>query len=284
MQDQDCRTADHCNSGKDYLVGGVAGYGYNVEVNKSEISTNIETTASRNLIMAGVFAYARAFDGSDLNVNFALAETASQQVRDAYIKNLTTDNKGNACYADAGKMSLIAGIVATLRANDSTQETNLSNINVNSNVDFDGVFAGAIFDVYSKNKATFGLVELHNIIVTADVNVLAVHGFARQLVATTVTYDNTDAEGYYNIKITGNVNFEKYVGTIITTDLLTNESSVKTVTYHAATIFTANEVKYVEGRYKDLFIQASSDIDATLQTGINGLSIRIGAFGSYTKI
>ena len=151
-------------------------------------------------------------------------------------------------------------------------------------VDFDGVFAGAIFDVYSTNKAAFGLVELHNIIVTADVNVLAVHGFARQLVATTVTYDNTDAEGYYNIKITGNVNFEKYAGTIYVTDILSGETTLQVVEYHAATILVATDVKYVECSYKDLFIQASSDIDATLQSGINGMSIRVGAFGSYNKI
>jgi len=272
------------NSGKDYLVGGVAGYAYDAEIKDSEITTKIETTASRNLIMAGVFGYARAFDGANLEVNFALAETASQQNRDAYIKGLTTDNNGDECLADAGKMSLIAGVVATLRANDTTQETNLSNINVNSTVDFDGVFAGAIFDVYSTNKATFGLVELHNIIVTADVNVLAVHGFARQLVATTVTYDNTDADGYYNIKITGNVNFEKYAGTIYVTDILSGETTLQVVEYHAATILVATDVKYVDCSYKDLFIQASSDIDATLQSGINGMSIRVGAFGSYNKI
>lgn len=284
VEDSNIDVTIEANSGRDYLVGGVAGYGYDVEVNKSEISTQIQTTASRNLVMAGVFAYARAFDGADLEVNFTLSETASQQNRDAYIKTITTDNNGEACYADASKMSLIAGLVATLRANNSTQESNLSNINVNSNVDFDGAFAGAIFDVYSTSKATFGLVELHNIIVTADVNVLAAHGFARQLVATTVTYDNTDAEGYYNIKMTGNVNFEKYVGKVRVTDLLTGESEVKTVTYHAATILTATDVKYVDCSYKDLFIQASSDIDSTLQSGINGLSIRVGAFGSYNKI
>ncbi len=284
VKDSKIDVAIEANSGKDYLVGGVAGYAYGTELKDSVINARIDTTASRNLIMAGVYAYARAFDGANLDVNFTLSETASQANRNAYIENLTTDNKGAECLADAGKMSLIGGLVATLRANDSSQATKLTNINVNSNVDFDGVFAGAIFDVYSTSKATFGLVELHNIIVTADVNVLAVHGFARQLVATTVTYDNTDAADYYNIKITGNVNFEKYVGKVYVTDILSGETTLETVTYHAATVLTATDVKYVDCSYKDLFIEASSDIDATLQTGINGLSIRVGAFGSYTKI
>ena len=272
------------NSGEGYLVGGVAGYGRTVEVSESKISVDIQTTYSRKLIMAGMFAYAKEFVATNVDVNFAVSETADAQSRDVYVSNLTADKSGNEVLAKAGDMSTMAGIVAILRANDSTQETTLTNINVNSNVDFDGMFAGAIFDVYSTNKVTFGLVELKNVIVNSDVDVLVAHAFARQLVATTISYDKTEADGYYNIKLTGNVEFDEYTGTIIVRDVLTGVETVETVTYHGASILSDTKKKYVSCDASQLFIQVSSDIDSTLKMGPDAASIKVGVFGGYKKI
>ena len=283
MTESKVDVAISANAGTDYLVGGVAGYGREVEITKTDIATDIGSSFSNGLIMAGVFGYARTFTGSELNVDFVANETAGEAARKEYVAKLTSDSNGDACLAKAGEMSTLAGLVGILRADNSTQETTLTNIKVNSDVDFDGMFAGAIFDVYSANKTTFGLVELKNIIVNANVNVLAVHAFARQLVATTVSYDNTSEKGYCNIKVTGNVEFEKYTGTVIVKNVL-GESSVQTVTYHGASILAATDLKYVSGTFKDLFIEASSDVDAVLQKGIAGISIKIGAFGSYKVV
>lgn len=272
------------NAGSKFLVGGISAYGTNVEVSNSEISVEIKSSASRIVTLAGMFAYARTFDASDVNVNFTVKETLSQVERDSYISNLTTDSNGQECLAKASDMSTVAGLVGILRANDSTQETNITNVNVNSNIDFDGMFAGVVFDVYSSSKTTFKLVEFKNVIVTADVNALVVHGFARQLVATTVSYDiPADTTGYYNIKLTGNVRFDRYTG-VINVKGLDGNIKQSTVTYNGATILSATDIKYANCSYKDLYIQASEGIDSVLQNGFNGISIRVGAFGKYTKI
>ncbi len=281
MTDSKVNVAIAANSGNDYLVGGVAGYGKYVVVNNSEVSVDVATTFSRRLVVAGMFAYAKAFEASNVNVNLTVSETAKQSDRDAYVKELTANSTK---LAEAAKMSKVAGIVAVLRANDSTQETTLTNINVNANVDFDAMFAGAVMDVYSTNKTTFGLVELHNVIVTADVNVLAAHAFARQLVATTVSYDKVTSDDYYNIKLTGDVKLAKYTGRINVYNILTNSYDIETVTYEALTALSATDYKYVKGSYKDLYIQASENIDELFETGPVGASIRVNAFGGYKVV
>lgn len=273
------------NSGRDYLVGGIAAYGRGVEVIESEIAVDIKTTYSRKLIMAGMFAYAKTIEAKDTNVNLTVTEVADAQTREAYVSSLTTDAEGNEVLAKAGDMSTIAGLVGILRADDSTQEATFTNIKVNSNIDFDGMFAGAIFDVYSKNKVTFGLVELTDVIVNSNVNVLVAHGFARQLVATTVSYTDTTAEGYYNIKLTGNVEFDKYTGRVNVYDALKDETKVVDVEYHGASMLNDSMRKYISCNGKQLFVQVSADINATIMlNGIDADSIRGNYIGGYKVI
>ena len=273
------------NSGRDYLLGGIAAYGRNVEVNESEITVDIKTTYSRQLIMAGMFAYAKAFESKDTTVNLTVTEVVDAQTREAYVNSLTKDAEGKEVLAKAGDMSTIAGIVGILRADDSTQETTLTNIKVNSNIDFDGMFAGAIFDVYSKHKVTFSLVELTDVVVNSNVNVLVAHGFARQLVATTVSYTDTTAEDYYNIKLTGNVKFDTYTGKVNVYDAFKDKTETIDELYHGASMLNDTDRMYIRCDATKLFIQVSADINATIMlNGYDADSIRTNQFGGYKVI
>lgn len=261
------------NAGSEYLIGGVAAYGRIAKVSNSEIAVAIDASYSQRLTMAGMFAYARALEATDCSVNFVLNETASQEARNAYVNELTN---GNTTLAQAGKMSTAAGIACVIRANDSTQKTVISNVTVKSNVDFDCIFAGAILDTYSTSPTTKDLITLTDIIVDANAKVLALHGFARQLVATTVSYGDAKlAEGYFNIKISGSARLNKYISSV---------NATETVTRGGATIFTAAEKKYVSYLYKDLFIQVTSDADTCFMNGFDRFSIKTNSFGSYTVI
>ena len=261
------------NAGSEYLIGGVAAYGRIAKVSNSEIAVAIDASYSQRLTMAGMFAYARTLEATDCSVNFVLNETASQEARNAYVNELTN---GNTTLAQAGKMSTAAGIACVIRANNSTQKTVISNVTVKSNVDFDCIFAGAILDTYSTSPTTKDLITLTDIIVDANAKVLALHGFARQLVATTVSYGDAKlAEGYFNIKISGSARLNKYISSV---------NATETVTRGGATIFTAAEKKYVSYLYKDLFIQVTSDADTCFMNGFDRLSIKTNSFGSYTVI
>ena len=261
------------NAGSEYLIGGVAAYGRIAKVSNSEIAVAIDASYSQRLTMAGMFAYARALEATDCSVNFVLNETASQEARNAYVNELTN---GNTTLAQAGKMSTAAGIACVIRANNSTQKTIISNVTVKSNVDFDCIFAGAILDTYSTSPTTKDLITLTDIIVDANAKVLALHGFARQLVATTVSYGDAKlAEGYFNIKISGSARLNKYISSV---------NATETVTRGGATIFTAAEKKYVSYLYKDLFIQVTSDADTCFMNGFDRFSIKTNSFGSYTVI
>ena len=260
------------NAGSDYLLGGVAGYGRTAKIAKSEINVNMETTYSRKLSIAGLFAYGRTLDIADTSVNFALTETASEETRNAYVTSLTANGK-----AQASDMVAVAGLVSVLRANDDTQKTTISNVKVTSNIDFDCIYAGAILDTYSTSDKTVNenksLITLSDILVDTNANVLALHGFARQLVATTVTYsEDARVDGYYNIKLAGDVKLTVYEASI---------NATTKVERGAVTIFTAVEKSFINYAYKDLFIKVSNSVDRALMTGFDRWSIMANSFGDY---
>lgn len=194
------------NAGEDHFVAGVTAIAMNSSVTNTKVSSTIETTYARNLTMAGLIGYAKGIEVSDVEVQFALKETASQEDRDAYISSLTAYGT-----ADASEMSKVAGLIAELRANDDTQKALISNTKVTSNVDFDCTFAGLISDVYSTDMTNTTLVTINNISVDMNVNVLAFHGIARQLVATNLTLDENSLVDGYNIRIKGVAKLREYL-------------------------------------------------------------------------
>ena len=283
VTDSNINVSITANAGTEYLVGGIAGYGRNSKIAGGSINVEIKTTASRGLLIAGVFGFANKFDGSDFAVNFKVSETESEEAVANYVNALTTDKDGNAQLAKAGEMSTVAGLIGILRANDSNYESNFTNITVNSNVKFAGMFAGVVFDVYSTNKVTFGLVEFKDVVVNADVDVLVGYAFARQLVASTIDYsDEKIAEaGYTNIKLSGNVKFKEYTGTVLYVDVLTKQERVVTKTYDGARIIMATDLQYADYLNKELFIEVSSQFDGMIRGTIDGTSSSNNMFGSY---
>lgn len=264
----------YANAGSEYLVGGIAAYGRTAKVSNSEIAVAINASYSERLTMAGMFAYARVFEAVDCKVDFVLNETASAESRNAYVESLTRDAEGNAKIAKASDISTAAGIACVIRANGSTQKTVISNVTVKSTVDFDCIFAGAILDTYSNEKTTKTLIKLNDVVVDVNANVLALHGFARQLVASTVSYSDAKlAEGYFNIKIVGSAKLDKYESAV---------DATKSVNRDAATIFTAAERQYVDYGYSDLYVQVSSEVNAEISNGFDKFSKNY--FASYKVI
>ena len=257
------------NAGSFYYVGGIAAYGRTAKVAESNIDVEIITTASRKLSMAGMFAYGRKLDIQDTNVNFTLTDTADAQTRSDYVASLTKDG-----IAKSADMSTAAGLVAILRANDDTQKTLISNVKVTSNVDFDCIYAGAILDAYSTSDKTMEankqLITLSDIIVDVQANALAIHAFARQLVATTITYSaDAKVDGYYNIKIVGNAKLTEYE---------TKINASTSVTREAVTILTAADKSFMNYNYSDLYIQVSSSVNSSLMNGFDRWSIVAKSF------
>ena len=263
------------NAGSSYYVGGIAAYGRTAKVEESNIDVEIITTASRRLSMAGMFAYGRKLDIQNTIVNFTLTDTADAQTRNDYVATLTKDGT-----AKSANMSTAAGLVAILRANDDSQKTLISKVKVTSNVNFDCIYAGAVLDTYStcdKNvEANKQLITLSDIIVDVNANALAIHAFARQLVATTVSFSEVaNSNGYFNIKIAGNAKLTAYV---------TKIDASTSVTREAVTILTAADKTFMDYHYTDLYIQTTSSINSSLMTGFDRWSIVANSFGSYKVV
>lgn len=238
-------------AGYGYNIAGVAAYAFGANVNASEINAKVNASMSISYLneksyICGMFYGAVKVNANDVKINLDVKQNDEQSVRDAFLANKkATPNTDSVTY--------IAGIVGVLDANNSTVPSALTNVTVNSNVDFDGIFAGAIVDVFSSNKTTYSLVKLTDVKVYSNVNALAIHGFARQLVATTVDYtEDMTAEGYCNIRIIGKAKLNRYfVGS--------NE-------YVAETMFVAIKegYKYIDVNYNDLYVEVSTEADAML--------------------
>ena len=265
------------NAGGEYLVGGIAAYGTTAKVANSTINVEMSTSYSRRLTMAGMFAYGRSLDVKDTKVNFTLKEIAGTDARNAYVASLTKDGK-----AKASEMPTAAGLVAVLRANNDAQKTKISNVKVTSNIDFDCIYAGAVLDVYSTDAFNKALVTLSDIVVDASANVLALHGIARQLVATTVTYsEDARIEGYCNVKLAGDVKLSVYEVQINSTT--TDNRDVMTILVATKEVDDKTGVNYIAFSWSDLYVEISSNLNSKLVLG-DAIAALIKSFGSFKVV
>ena len=253
------------NSGARYHVGGIAGYGRVAEVKNTEVVVEIESSCSRLLKMGGLYSYASSADIENVQVTLNVKET-NPELRSSYVAGLNAKEK-----VDASSLNEIGGLVHWVEANDSTQKSSFTNVTVASNVDFDCIFAGAVCDVLSSNPSTKTLVQFKDVVVASKVNALAVHGFARQLIASTVSYseDKIAAEGYFNIRIDGDVKLSKYY--------------VNDTRFVAATLVSATKIAYYSVNYSQLYFEVSSQITSKLPE-VSVLSINNNQFASYKTI
>lgn len=191
------------NTGLNFYVGGVAAYAYETSVENTFVDVSVKSNFAQRLTVAGMFVKADTLTVVDSNVEFVLAEkSATAAERAEYVEGLGTTAHNN----NLGKA---AGVVVFLTANDDTQKSVFNNVSIVANVDYDCIYAGVIMDVDTTSKTNMELVKLTNVDVNSNVNVLVAYGYARQLIAATVVFnENTTAA---NITLTGNTKLEKYI-------------------------------------------------------------------------
>ena len=261
VKDSKVNVAIEANAGYDYMVGGIAGYGRVTTVKGVEINVTVRANANANgeypVTIGGLFGFAHTLTAEDVEINLAIAER-NEAGRAAFVNGLTAP-------IDSDYLVNAAGVVAYLRADNSTQKTVLKNINVNSNVDFDCVFAGAIVEIWSASKTTTALVTITDVVVSSEVNALAVHGFARQIVAATISYTKQAT----NIKMTGSVKLNSY--------------NVGSTEFAAATLISGTSNKYFNADYKEFFFEVSTAIYNKLPM-INKMSVEANAFGGFEQV
>lgn len=243
------------NAGETYYAAGVSAVAFNSTIADSKVNASVEATYSRRLVIAGVFAYAKGIEVSGVEVNFNLTETAGEEERNGYVSALKDVDTN-----DTVVLTKAAGVAAEIIANDDTQKSVIENTKVFANIDFDCVFSGLVSDVYSTNKIDNSLVTIKNFNIDMNVNVLAFHAIARQLVATNVTVEEGSLVEGYNIVVNGSAKLEKYLSNGNLRD--------------GATIFTAVErnvggAYYVTWENSMFFIKVSKSAQEAISKGFD---------------
>lgn len=189
--------------GSNYRVGGVAGYLYNSDVLNVEINANI--VAQNNdqvLYIGGVAGFARHIEIADSKVELVVNGVGERLNTSAVSK------------VDETKVTKVAGLVPYIRANNASEAAVIKNVEVNSDVNADVIFGGAVVEILSTNTNYVNFekyVEIVDVIVSSNVDVLEAFGFARSLTFTAVTISengykfDVEAGVKYSTKITGNV-------------------------------------------------------------------------------
>ncbi len=202
---------------RNYYLGGVTGYMANSTINNVEANVNVEAVSKPNtvsvsnrLYIAGVAGFATSANISNTTVNLNVSQTEADRFNTSGVTQL--DNE---------KFNIIAGIVATVRADNAENKTNISKVTVHANVDMDGLYAGAIYTVSNADYDNEGIVHEGEIYITiadtildSEVNVLKAYGVGSQLLYTEIIFSEDFTYGWmkyegediaYAVKLTGNV-------------------------------------------------------------------------------
>lgn len=214
--------------GSNYRVGGVAGYLYNSDVLNVEISANIVAqNKDQVLYIGGVAGFARQIEISDSKVELVVNGVGERLNTKVVSELIETE------------ITKVAGIVPYIRANNINESAIIKNVEVNSDVNADVIFGGAIVEILSTNENYVDFekyVEFVDVIVSSNVDVLEAFGFARQLKFTNITITengykfDVDAGVKYSTKITGNVRLNN-TSKIIVASLFVKEMSDKNDKY-----------------------------------------------------
>ncbi len=221
------------NTGLNFYVGGVAAYADTVKVEDTFVDVSVKSNFAQRLTVAGMFVKAESLNITGSNVEFDLFEKSATAAERAEYVSVLGDNAHN------NSLGKAAGVVVFLTANDDTQKTVMNDVSIVANVDYDCIYAGVIMDVDTTNKTNMNLVKLNNVDVNSNVNVLVAYGYARQLIAATVTF--TENSTAANITLTGNTKLNKYIvtGTTVqgyTATLFTYKDNYKYLTVDIGTL------------------------------------------------
>ena len=200
------------NAGTRYYVGGAFGYVYDSKVEELYLDTTLKTNYENQLIyFGGAVGFANTLELTNATIALDVKELGEKRFE---AKELEVP--GVELTVAENSKSWIAGIVNAIRVDNASDVTKIINVKTVAKVDFDGIFAGAVMDIFNKTGLTTGsFVELTDIIVDSDVVALKAYAFARSLsvatinlVATNMTELKAPITGEikdveYNVRLTG---------------------------------------------------------------------------------
>lgn len=200
------------NKGERTFVGGVAGYAFNSTISDTKVNTTYNTTASTEaglaLRLAGVAAHAKAINLTSDEVVLTINEVGERWA-DEYVESVKDNEVHSFNVIEA------AGLIHSLYATEE-KKSNITNVTVTSNVEFDCILAGFVMDTYgnssinSEGYYTF-YINVTDPCVEVNADVLAIHAMFRQMKTVFVKYNLEGvAEDYFNIKVTGDVRLNSY--------------------------------------------------------------------------
>ena len=188
------------DNGKKFFVGGVAGYAYETKLANATVKSNILANYEQGLYIGGVYGYALAVNIDETQVALDVNETTIERFNTNGVKTV-----------DDLKFIWVAGFVNRLVAETSEDITTISNSKVVANVDIDGMYAGAVMDVYANASTT--ILNVKDVILDSNVVVLKAYGFARTLVNANIDMAKTEIDEVneleFNIRLTGEVKLVK---------------------------------------------------------------------------
>ena len=191
------------DSGKNYFIGGVAGYAYDTTVKASKINLAVTNHYEQVLYIGGVAGFAKTASIEGVEVTLSVDEI---NVNDRYVTGI---NKA----IDESKTTWVAGVFAVVRANAVAEASTITDVKVVADVDIDAIYAGAIVEVRSTvaNLKTV-LVTVKDLIVDAKINVLKAYGAFKvsNYISVEMTKTEVDAlnEAVFNIRMIGSVILE----------------------------------------------------------------------------
>ncbi len=253
--------ADSGNGG--YYFGGVAGYLYNSTIKNIDATVSVKAIAAVKeesivnvyddngevvldgdgnprkqnkdaLFIGGVSGYVYSSVIENMNVDFTVNQVESERLDFSEAKTVN-----NFLYNRVG------GVVSVIRANDNTQVSNISNVNVSSTVNMDCIFGGVVYEVRSTDESNDSFVTLKNIIVKSDVDTIKASGIGELLYHTNIEYDENFVYGNYegteyNVMLTGSTSFKTYnesgADIELAVSIISKISSSETVSYSKSDI------------------------------------------------
>ncbi len=188
------------DNGKKFFVGGVAGYAYETKLANATVKSSILANYEQSLYVGGVYGYALAVNIDETQVALDVNEITVNRFSTKGVKTVNDTD-----------FIWVAGFVNRLEAETSEDITTISNSKVVANVDIDGMFAGAVMDVYSKASTT--ILNVKDVILDSNVAVIKAYGFARTLVYASIDMAKTEIDEVneleFNIRLTGEVKLAK---------------------------------------------------------------------------
>lgn len=209
-----------------YFIGGIAGYAYDSTIEAINAELTVNAGYDQRLYIGGVMGYAIATDVVAKEVEEELVEN-NVVLKVAETKAIDAQKLYE--LIDKNQVTLVAGIVVTVVADDMNDACTIADVNVKADVNMNCYYAGAVYEIqsaaYDPEAPNYSVKEyfvtIKDIISDSNVNVLKAYGLGKDIIFANVDLSKSESvgsitDGYeYNIRITGSVvNFVSFVDSI----------------------------------------------------------------------